>query len=158
EGMAIEKTSGKVVWKSEDEEAGYSTPLPFQHQGAWFALVSSGNEFTAVNIKTGKELWQIRWVTNYGVNAADPILSGDHLFLSSGYSKGATLLKLGEGTPKEIWKNKNLRNQFNSSVLLDGFLYGIDGDTTSSAVLKCVELKTGEVRWTQKEIGSGAVT
>src|SRR5262249_26270100 len=25
-------------------------------------------------------------------------------------------------------------------------------------VLKCVELKTGEVRWTQKEIGSGAVT
>jgi outer membrane protein assembly factor BamB len=156
-GTAVEKITGKVVWRSEDEAAGYSTPVPLQRGGDWFALVSSGNAFTAVNIKTGKELWQIRWVTRYGVNAADPILAGDHIFLSSGYTKGAALFKTGERAPAEVWHNKNLRNQFSPSVLLDGFLYGIDGDTTSDAVLKCLELKTGEVRWTQEGVGSGSL-
>jgi outer membrane protein assembly factor BamB len=157
-GLAVAKDTGKIVWASEKEEAGYSTPVPFQRDGEWFALVSSGNAFAAVNVKTGKELWQVRWVTRYGVNAADPIVAGDHFLLSSGYNKGAVLLKLGTGTPTEVWRNKNMRNQFNSSVLLDGFLYGIDGDTSSPAVLRCVEFKTGVVRWTRREVGSGALT
>ncbi len=157
-GMALEKATGKVVWVSDKEEAGYSTPLPFQRGGEWYALVSSGEAFTAVNIKTGKELWQVRWSTRYGVNAADPLLAGEYLFLSSGYNKGSTLLKMGAGAPTEIWQNKSLRTQFSSSVLLNGFLYGIDGDTTSKAVLKCVELKTGEVRWTHDGVGSGALS
>ena len=110
-----------------------------------------------MNIKTGKPLWSLRWLTRYGVNAADPVLSGDQVFLSSGYNKGCTLLQLGDGAPKEIWRNKNMRNQFNSSVLLDGFLYGIDGDTTGTATLRCVELKTGKVRWSQEGVGSGSL-
>jgi len=156
-GMALEKANGKLVWSSADEEAGYSTPVPFQRGGEWFVLVSSGSGFAAVNVKTGKELWSQRWLTRYGVNAADPILVGDQVFLSSGYNKGCALLKLGDKAPQEVWRNKNMRNQFNSSVLLDGFLYGIDGDTTTKTSLRCIELKSGEKRWSQEGIGSGAL-
>lgn len=157
-GMALDKDTGKLVWTSGDEEAGYSTPIPFQRGKEWFALVSSGAGFTAVNVATGKALWEYRWLTRYGVNSADPILAGDQVFISSGYNKGCALLQTGDGEPKEIWRNKNLRNQFNSSVLLDGFLYGIDGDTTTTTSLRCIELKTGAVRWSKDGLGSGSVT
>jgi outer membrane protein assembly factor BamB len=157
-GMALQKDTGKLVWSSGDEEAGYSTPIPFQRGKEWFAIVSSGAGFTAVNVATGKELWEYRWLTRYGVNSADPILAGDQVFISSGYNKGCALLKMGDGEPKEIWRNKNMRNQFNSSVLLDGFLYGIDGDTTTATALRCVDFKTGEVRWSKDGYGSGSVT
>lgn len=156
-GMALEKADGKLLWSSADEEAGYSTPVPFQRGNDWFLLVSSGSGFSAVNLKTGKELWAQRWLTRYGVNAADPIPVGDRVFISSGYNKGCALLTLADAKPKEIWRNKNLRNQFNSSVLLDGFLYGIDGDTTTTTTLRCIELKTGEKRWSHEGVGAGAL-
>ena len=50
-----------------------------------------------------------------------------------------------------------MRNQLNSSVLIDGFLYGIDGDTGPDAVLRCVDFQTGKIQWTEKGVGSGAL-
>jgi outer membrane protein assembly factor BamB len=156
-GLALERATGKLVWKSGREEAGYSTPLPFRRGEEWYVLLSSGSAYLAVSVKSGKVLWQVRWVTRFGVNAADPVLAGDHVFLSSGYNKGASLLKMGDGEPAEVWRNKHLCNQFNSSVLVDGYLYGPDGDTTGVPALKCVELKTGEVRWSHEGLGSGGL-
>lgn len=156
-GLAVEKATGKVVWSSAEDEAGYSTPQPFRRDGKDLVLVSSGRGYTAVAATTGKPVWEVRWLTRYGVNAADAILSGDHIFLSSGYGKGAALHRLGANPPAVVWQSKELRNQFSSSVLLDGFLYGIDGDTTDQAELKCLEFRTGKVRWTRAGVGSGAL-
>ena len=50
-----------------------------------------------------------------------------------------------------------MRNQINSSVLVNGFLYGIDGDAGSRAVLKCLDFGTGQVRWIEEGIGAGAL-
>lgn len=156
-GVALEKQSGKVVWASADKDAGYSSPMPFRRGSDWFAVFSSDEAYTAVNLKTGKPAWSVRWLTRYGLNAAEPIVAGEQVFLSSGYGKGGALFKLGDKDATEVWRNRNMRNQFNSCVLLDGFLFGIDGDTTTKTALKCVELKSGEVRWTHEGTGSGAV-
>src|SRR5262249_10499708 len=94
-GLALEKTTGKVLWKSGDQDAGYSSPVPFQRDGAWYALFSSEDAYTAVNLKTGNPQWRFRWLTRYGVNAADPIVVGDQVLLSTGYDKGAALFPLG---------------------------------------------------------------
>lgn len=156
-GTAVEKTTGKLVWKSDDKDAGYSSPVPFQREGATYVLLSSEDAYTAVEPKTGKERWRIKWLTRYGVNAADPLVSGNLVFLSTGYTKGAGLFELGANEVKTVWQNKNLRTQFNTSVLLDGYVYGIDGDTTGTPVLKCLELKSGEVRWSFEGTGSGGL-
>jgi outer membrane protein assembly factor BamB len=42
-------------------------------------------------------------------------------------------------------------------VLLDGFVYGSDGDTTGTPTLRCLEWKTGEVRWKHEGVGSGGL-
>jgi outer membrane protein assembly factor BamB len=157
-GLALDKLTGKVVWNSERKDAGYSSPLPFRRGGEWFAAFSSEDGYVAVNARTGKPLWRINWPTQYGVNAADPIIAGDQVLISSGYNKGTALFPTTDAEPKAVWKNKVLRTQINSAVLLDEFVYGIDGDAGARAKLVCVELKTGAVRWTEPAIGCGSVT
>jgi len=156
-GMALDKTTGKIVWQSQNKEAGYSTPLPVSRGNETFVLLGSRQSYVAVDALTGKEAWRHRWLTQYGVNAADPIVQGDLVFISTGYGKGAAMLKTGTGQPQELWKTKALRTQLNSAVLVDGHLYGIDGDTTSSASLKCLEFATGTEKWEHPNVGSGAL-
>lgn len=156
-GVALNKATGKTVWTSGKESAaGYSTAYPLAGDKG-IVVLAAEDAYNAVEAKTGKVVWTLPWKTRYGVNAAAPIQSGDKLFISSGYNRGCGLFQLGEGTPTAIWENKNLRNQFNSSVLIDGYVYGIDDDESKKASLRCVELATGEVKWTEKGIGFGAL-
>lgn len=156
-GLALEQATGKIAWKSESKNAGYSTPLPIQRDGQWLALLGNGTSYVAVNPRDGREAWRVRWVTEYGVNASDPIVDGDRMFLSTGYGKGGGLFKLGAGEPEAGWKTKKLRTQLNAAVLFQGHLYGTDGDTTQKAALKCLDLATGEEKWAQPGFGSGGV-
>ncbi|MFT4641866.1 MAG: outer membrane protein assembly factor BamB [Verrucomicrobiales bacterium] len=158
-GVALDKKSGEVIWKSEATESGYSTPYPYKvTEDQWAVILGSAKSYVAVDIKTGKELWRYRWLTRYGVNAADPIVNGDQVFISSGYNKGSALLQLGSEEPTLVWKSKELRTQMNPSVLIKGYLYGTDGDAGNDATLKCIDWKTGEVKWSQKAVGTGGVT
>ena len=156
-GVGVDKNDGKVVWKSAPKDAGYSTPLPFQFGGAKLVMFGNATNYLAVDPMTGKEAWRFRWVTQYGVNAADPIVSGDRVFISTGYSKGGALLQLGADEPKQLWKTKVLRTQLNAAVLFDGRLYGVDGDTTDKGALKCIEFATGAEKWSQPGFGNGGV-
>jgi len=156
-GVALDKQTGKLIWDSADKNSGYSTPLPVQRNGQWVAWIGSGSSYVAVNLRDGKEAARIRWVTEYGVNASDPIIDGDRIFLCTGYGKGAALFKLGAGEPEQVWKTKKLRTQLNPAVLFNGHLYGVDGDTTEKAALKCLDLETGAEKWSQPAFGSGGV-
>lgn len=157
-GMAVDKQTGAIAWQSANkDDAGYSTPLPIKRGDKWLALLGSEKSYLAVDIPTGKEVWRFKWLTQYGVNAADPIISGNQVFISSGYGKGGTLLKLGDAQPEELWKTKALRTQLNPAVLFDGHLYGPDGDTTKTGELKCLEFATGTEKWAEPGFGTGGV-
>jgi len=156
-GVALEAATGHVAWKSLDKDCGYSTPVLLERDDAVQALLASSDSIVAVDAATGNEIWRYRWLTRFGLNAADPIVAGDRVFISSGYGKGCTLVDVSQDPPAEIWRTRELRNQFNSSVLIDGYLYGIDGDTTSDTALKCVELESGETQWSKEGFGSGSL-
>lgn len=157
-GLALNKATGKTIWHSPNgSAAGYSTPFPLQGYPGVFVLAAE-DAYHAVSAADGALLWSVPWKTRYGVNAADPVQSGALLFISSGYNRGAALWKLGDGQPEMLWENKNLKNQFNSSVLIDGHLYGIDDDESKKASLRCIELTTGNLKWEERSIGFGALT
>jgi len=151
-GTALDKQTGKVVWSSGALESGYSTPIPFASSGERAAMFTIKQEVIAVKIKDGKELWRFPWKTQYDVNAADPILNGSKVFVSSGYNHGAGVFDIGTTPPKEIWQNKNMRNKVASSVLWQGHIYGMD-----ESQLRCLDFNTGEVKWTDKVTGMGAL-
>lgn len=159
-GMALDKKTGKTLWTTDPSEAGYSTPLPVTLTGGARAiLLGSAKAYLAVDPSTGKEIWRHRWNTRYGVNAADPIMIGNQIFISSGYNKGSAMLQLdAKGQPTEIWKSKDLRTQMNPGVYHEGYVYGTDGNAGNDATLNCIDWKTGDLKWSQKAIGTGGVT
>lgn len=156
-GCALEKATGKLAWKSEEDNAGYSSPLLRKRADGAEVILGSGRSYLAVKPNDGKVLWEHRWNTSYGVNASDPLVSGDHVLISTGYNKGAALLKIEGSTPAQVWQNRSFRNQFNSSVLISGQVYGIDHDENKAASLKCVDFKTGQERWADESVGFGSL-
>ena len=156
-GIALDKADGRLVWKSASAECGYSTPLPLPGDKG-LVVFSNGKAYVAADARTGKEAWRVKWVTNYGVNASDPIPSGDSVFLSTGYSKGAALFRMGAGTPELVWQSRVLRTQMNPGVLIAGHVYGVDNDSGSKTAVKCVELATGAEKWTQPLSNVGSVS
>lgn len=155
-GLALDKNTGKIIWQSASKDAGYSTPVPMQFGGQWYGLFGTGQTYVAVNLLTGIDSWRVRWVTQYGVNAADPIVDADRVFISTGYGKGAMLLKVGASAPQVIWKSKVLRTQLNPGVRVGAYVFGIDADGDAGR-LKCIEFATGTQKWTQPGIGLGSL-
>lgn len=156
-GTAMDKATGKVVWTTGKDANGYSSAVPFVRDGRRGVALFVARSVVAVDAKTGQALWSYPWKTDWDVNAADPILSGDLVFISSGYKRGGALLRISDGKASAVWENKNMRNHINSCVLIDGFLYGPDGDVDQTSNLRCLDFKTGEVKWTFKEFACSAL-
>lgn len=159
-GMAVDKETGKEVWKSNPEGTpAYNTPLVVTRDSkteAWFGNFES---YLSVDPETGKENWLFKWLTQYGLNAADPIPYGDKVFVSTGYGKGAALVKpTGDlEHPEIIWKNRTLRTQLNAAILVDKHLYGPDGDADAKGELKCLNIETGKQLWAFPDFGTGGL-
>lgn len=47
--------------------------------------------------------------------------------------------------------------QCNGSVLWDGYVYGFDGQVGGGGRLTCLDLKTGEMKWSQSGMGTGSL-
>jgi len=156
-GIAIDKSTGTILWKSGAGEAGYMTPHPLKIGDRWFALIASGKFYQCVDLESGTVAWKHRWLTTNGCNAADPIVDGDQVFISSGYGRGAAVLSFNSTAAKVVWNNTEMQNQLNSSVLVDGHLYGFDGNEGGEVQLKCMDFASGEVLWSHAGLGAGSL-
>jgi outer membrane protein assembly factor BamB len=156
--VALNKQTGAVVWKAGDDAASYATPMPWTSQGKRAVLIFKARALVAQDLATGAELWRFPWKTSWDVHCAYPIPVGpDKIFFSSGYDTGAALLDVKGKEPTVVWQNKNMCNQMNSSVLLEGHLYGVSGNDGAKATLNCVEAATGKLMWSHKGLGCGSV-
>lgn len=151
-GVALDKNSGKLVWKSGAGAAGYASPVAFTIGNQRGVAIFSAKALIALNPTNGRVLWQHPWETAYDVNAADPIFAGEYVFISSNYNRGCALLKISGGRPQVVWENRNMRNHFNSCVLVGGYLYGND-----EGRLACIDIRTGAERWRQGGMGKGGL-
>jgi outer membrane protein assembly factor BamB len=151
-GVALDKNTGKPVWLSGSKVAGYASPVAYTVGAQRGVAFFVGWGIVALNPQDGRPYWQYPWQTSNDVNAADPIFAGDTVFLSSNYDRGCALLRVGRGQPSVVWQNRNMRNHFNTCVLLGDALYGNDQNT-----LKCLDLKTGAERWQSRGMGKGGL-
>lgn len=154
-GVCLDKATGQILWKSSDKDSGYATPVPISVDGREAVLLGGARSFICVDVGSGKELWRQRWLTTFGCNAADPIIRGLHVFLSSAYNRGSALLKMSADSPEVVWKSKEFQNHLSTSVLAGDLLYGADGEVDRGTRLACVNFLTGEVQWKDDEIPAG---
>lgn len=150
--VAFNKATGEEVWKAGSGRPGYSSPVAFTHEGKRAVAVLTASALAGRSLADGKELWRFPWKTSYDVNAATPVIEGDKAFVSGGYNHGCALVQFSASPPKVLWENKNMRNHVNSCVLWQGHLYGFD-----ESELRCLDLQTGDVKWTDRSHGKGSL-
>jgi outer membrane protein assembly factor BamB len=148
-GVALDKNTGRTVWASDPGRCSFSTPVVFSKGTQRRMALFGAEKFFVIHIQTGKVEGFYDWKTNCNENTSDPIVVGDKVFISSAYGKGCALLQLTEGNPKLVWKNNEMSNQFTSSVYLDGYVYGFDGERPRCS-LKSIAYETGKVMWNEK--------
>ncbi len=150
--IAVNKTNGNVIWKTKSYGGGYSSPIMFEFNKSKFLAIFNILGLVILKLENGQEVTHVEWKTSYDVNAVTPIISGDKIFISSGYNVGGAVFQFNGSKLTEIWKNKNMRNHFNSCILWQGYLYGFDEEQ-----LRCVDFQNGSVKWTQKGLGEGSL-
>jgi outer membrane protein assembly factor BamB len=86
------------------------------------------------------------------------------VYISSGYNVGCGLFQLtadGSADPQlqQVYTSKRMRNHFNNSILYEGYLYGMDGNSNLGRVvtLTCMNFRTGEVSWKKRGLGCGSL-
>lgn len=153
--VAYDCKSGRKVWASLDDKQAYTSPLLATLAGHRQIVTVTAERAVGLAVEDGRLLWDYPWKTQYDVNSAQPVVVGDNrLILSSGYGHGAALLEIRrEGNnlrAHRIWENTRMKNRFNSSVLHEGHIYGLD-----EGILACVRVDDGELRWKGGRYGYG---
>ena len=92
-----------------------------------------------------------------GLEHRGPDRDRDRVFISS-FDQGGAVLQFDAHGAKEVWRNQNMANHFNSCVLLNGFLYGVHGNTDRPpGEFRCVDFGSGELKWSNPASGFGSV-
>jgi outer membrane protein assembly factor BamB len=143
--VALNKLNGDTIWKSQNDEAGYSSAIAFDLGGIRQIAVLTGAAALGLDIKNGALLWRYNKVSNETANIATPIYRDGHVFVSTDYGTGGALLKLtpqgGSVKATEVYFNQEMKNHYSTSVLVGDYLYGF-----SSSILTAMKFRTGEGR------------
>lgn len=151
--VALKKSDGSILWKTQSDEAGYSSAVVAEAGGVRQAIFFTGQRALGVKVDDGSLLWSYSQVANGTANIATPIVRGNHVFLSSAYGTGAALLELTPGgKAREVYFTRQMRNHHASSVLIGDHLYGF-----SDAILTAMEFTTGRMAWQDRSVGKGSV-
>jgi outer membrane protein assembly factor BamB len=154
---AFDRRTGKLAWKALDDPGGYSSPIAVTAAGVRQVVFFTGTRLVGVDPADGREYWGFPWETSAHSNIATPIAVGDYLFISSSYGKGCALLKVvrdqeGGLRVQNVYANRQMRNHFSTCVYHGEHLFGFNDN-----VLTCLELRTGQARWSARGFGKGSL-
>ncbi len=155
--VAYHKATGRPVWSALDDQEAYTSPMLVTLAGVRQILVVSARRVVGLGVSEGRLLWEHPWENFNGIIVAQPLLLGnDRVFMSAGYGHGAAVLEITRTgdvfAVRTIWENTRMKNKFSSSVLHDGFIYGLD-----EAILACIDAATGELKWKGGRYGYGQI-
>ncbi len=156
-GVALEKSSGRLSWKTGSGTAGYASAVPYNHKGKNALVIFAADSAYGVDLSNGRQLWKKSFRTSADVNAADPVLYNGKIFLTSN-SRDGELLELSSTSTRSKWKNRNMRMHFNAGVIIGDYLYGADGRIERGKTVRCINMKTGETEWTKTNMPCSSIT
>ena len=160
--IGLNKNTGKIVWKGEDDKMTHATPVLADILGVHQAIFFTQTGLVAVDPQKGSVIWRAPFPYKVST-AASPVVFEDIVYCSAGYGVGAGAFKISKSGGKleatQIWRRENqCFNHWSTPVVKDGFLYGMFSFKEYGAgPLACVDIRTGEDKWAEKGFGPGQV-
>jgi outer membrane protein assembly factor BamB len=159
--VAFNKFTGKVQYQITDELAAYAGPVLATIKGRRWCFVFARGGLIGFEPATGKIDFHFPWRAEdlESVNAANPVVVEDKVFISETYGPGSALLQVRPGGYDKVWtdgqkknRDKSMQCHWATPIYHDGYLYGCSGRHTQNAELRCIELATGKVMWSRPRL------
>ena len=151
--VALNKSDGSVIWKSQSDESGYSSAVPLEVNGGTQVVFFTASRAVGLDLRDGRLLWEYEKPANNVANVATPIVRANRIFISSDYGTGGGVVEIKpDNKAQEIYFTKDMRNHHSSSVLVGDYLYGF-----SSSILTAMKFDTGEIAWRDRSVGKGSL-
>jgi outer membrane protein assembly factor BamB len=173
--VALKKLDENGDGKLTDDEAGmksmsppttgaaYSSAIAIDFGGQRQYVQLLAMTVAGVSAADGKLLWQYDKPANsMRINISTPIYHDGHVFAATAYGAGGGLARLskkdtGEFAAEEVWFSKSMENHHGGVILHDGALFGANGGN-GGGYLACLDFKTGEVLWNERDSDKRRVT
>ena len=154
--VAYDRATGRIAWSALNDQAAYSSPMRVTLAGVDQIVVFLATRVVGVSPDRGALLWEFPWSKHSNV-AAQPLAIGDNrVFVSTGDGAGGALIEIARDgqhlTAREVWRTHRMKNDFSSSVVHDGFIYGLD-----QGILACIDAASGDLKWKGGRYGNGQV-
>ncbi len=160
--LAFDKNNGELIWKGENDAITHATPIVTELLGTRQVIFFTQEGLVACAPEDGKVLWRQDYPFKVST-AASPVVFEDIVYCSAGYGVGGGAYRISKEGDKfvstEIWRTENDNiNHWSTPVVKDGHLYGMFSFKEYGAgPLACVDIRTGEKKWSQPGFGPGNV-
>lgn len=144
--MAVEKATGKAVWKSPGLGViSYASPLPVK-VGASEQIVQLTSDGPAgVDAHTGKVVWKFPFSGKWPI--ANPTYLGDGaFFVVNAYGSGCAAFRVTPQGAQELFKNSLCETQIPTPIFYQGHLYTVGNNNKAREGLMCLS-PDGKVLW-----------
>ena len=155
--LAVNKTSGKVAWKSQARGAGGYAPVIKVTVGRNEQLIVFGGQNTyGMDPATGRTLWTERFENTYKVSAATPIHKDGLVFVTSDYGLGCMMVRLTARSGQSLWKDKSVQSRVATPILDGDYLFA-----NSEGTIKCLKWPDSKPVWENRDrrlnLGAGGM-
>jgi len=151
--VAMDKATGKEVWRSLDERAGYSSPIVINQAGQDVLVCWTADSLSGMDPKSGKVYWAHPFPpSRMPIGIGSPIWDGEYLFVSSFYDGSLMLRTRKDKLAIDVaWREvgsdeqhtKSLHAMIGTCVFQGDYVYGAD----SHGEMRCLDKKTGARIW-----------
>tara|TARA_R110002096_G_scaffold163992_5_gene331657 strand:+ start:12655 stop:13911 length:1257 start_codon:yes stop_codon:yes gene_type:complete len=147
--VALDKSSGETIWTSSFSGAGkseYATVVVSEINGVKQYVKLYQQLLVGVNAESGELIWKSEWPRGRTAVIPTPIVSGNEVYITSGYGAGSKKVKIEGSTATDVWDNKEMKNHHGGVIKLGDYLYGF----SDGGGLVCQSWETGEIVWNEK--------
>lgn len=152
--VAFDRNTGKEVWKKLDDGASYSSPFLYGSADSPRVAFLTARGLVSLAPKDGTIHWQYPFVDLLLESSCTPMMVDGKLLISSITAGSVLLEERPKEKPAKVWA-KSLNCYFSTPIAIgNDSLYLVTGDLISKkAVLRNIDPKTGNERWSRKGVG-----
>ncbi len=155
--VCFHKSTGVVIWKSQNDQAAYSAPIVATIHGVRQLVDFTVDGLIGLDVRDGKLLWRVPLKTSAGRHVTTPVFMGDMVMVAS-HEIGLVGVKLsrngGDWQATKAWVKKESAINFSSPVIVGNYLYGLG----PAKNIICVDVKTGAQMWSKEGYIAGAAS